>query len=164
MGGIEQTPALPDQFAIMADHLVVAVWRCTCDGPFETYGHRRECGYEPIMTLDELAVVLSRAGRTVLELPEPAEQDPAMWEAVTDANPYWRVDPDADEYGPWVRCELGHHYLDPANAAQLGAALIACARESERLASESSGDTEHTDGLDTTDCPGCAYEGGGSGE
>jgi hypothetical protein len=63
----EDTP----KFEIMAGHLVVAVGRCTCDGPFDTYGHRPECGYEPVMTLDELRQALRRVGRTVVELPEP---------------------------------------------------------------------------------------------
>jgi hypothetical protein len=73
VGESGQTPALPD-FAVIADYLVARVDRCTCDGPFETYGHRPECGYEPVVALDELAEVLARAGRTVLEQAATDEQ------------------------------------------------------------------------------------------
>jgi hypothetical protein len=133
MSGNEQTPGLPDQRLIL---------RAICDpGHFLPRGdHHGEPYGESIQHWSMRAVqqVIGEwlAGRTVLELPAPSEQDPAMWEAADGANPYWRVDPDLDDYGPWVRCQLGHHYLDPANASRLGAALIAGARESERLASK----------------------------
>lgn len=62
--------AAAEQFAVIGDYLAGNVGRRTCDGPFETYGHRPECGYEPIMKLDELTSVLSRAGRVVVDQPE----------------------------------------------------------------------------------------------
>lgn len=58
-------------FEVIADYLAVNVGRCTCDGPFEIEGveHRPGCGFEPVITLDELAVVLARTGRMVVEIP-----------------------------------------------------------------------------------------------
>lgn len=47
-----QTPT--PEYAIIAGYLVVKVDHCTCDGPFETYGCRPECGYEPVISLTEL--------------------------------------------------------------------------------------------------------------
>lgn len=131
MGDIEQTPALPGQFAVIANHLVVNVGRCTCDGPFETYGHRPECGYEPIMTLDELATVLSQAGRTVLELPAPAGVD-------ENCDTWW-------EYPGGKAWSRKKGRFDESRAARFrGMALAALAaaehNERARLASESRGD------------------------
>lgn len=45
--------AAPGRFDVLGGHIVVAVEGCTCDGPFETYGHRPGCGYEPVMTVAE---------------------------------------------------------------------------------------------------------------
>lgn len=147
-GDNEQTPALPDQFAVIADHLVVNVGRCTCDGPFETYGHRPECGYEPVMTLAELAVVLSRAGRTVLELPEPSRFGAitATWlvAAHDDDIPPTAVDGTLwEEYGPIVTIRQARTLVvqfRPREARQVVAALAAAVEHVDRLASESSGD------------------------
>lgn len=45
--------AMPGRFDVHAGHVVVAVEGCTCDGPHEGYGHRPECGYEPVLTVAE---------------------------------------------------------------------------------------------------------------
>jgi hypothetical protein len=95
----------------MANHLVVAAGRCTCDGPFETYGHRPECGYEPVMTLDELAAVLALAGRTVLE-PAATDEQWFVWAGGPDPDNAAMRDlrddeADAREYWQWVQTVSG---------------------------------------------------------
>lgn len=44
------------EYAIMAGHLVEAVGECTCG--LTEFGHLPGCGYEPVITLAELAYLL----------------------------------------------------------------------------------------------------------
>lgn len=124
-----------EPFAVIADHLVAHVGRCTCDGPFETYGHRPGCGYEPIMTLDELAAVLAKAGRVVVDLPEPDDRDEygPRWDSVRDMP--IRVEVDGGSPAVWD-CDAD---MAPEDAERHGLALVAAAREARRLAAERSG-------------------------
>lgn len=139
VGETGRTPELPDglsRFEVMNDWLVVQVDQCNCATPDPAmYGHEAHCQYEPIMTMAELAIVLARAGRTVVQLPEPDETYTdsvlrARWSlctAIVGGN------------GPKVSV-LGGPYLDPDVAESRGTELIAAARLARRLAAESSGD------------------------
>lgn len=55
MADVSRAPDAP-KYSIMAGHVVVAVDDCTCDA--SEFGHRPECGYEPVITLTELEYLL----------------------------------------------------------------------------------------------------------
>lgn len=129
------TPAqgiIDEPFAIIADHLVAHVGRCTCDGLFETYGHRPECGYEPVMTLDELSVVLAKAGRAVVDLPEPEKRRGSNGET------YWFTSASSITVGlnlanqPFLRIDGILQIFTDVEADAL--ARLAAVREARRLA------------------------------
>lgn len=70
----------PEELAIHHGWLLVKVHGCTCDGG-QPFGHRPDCGYEPVMTTVELAQLLN----TTLPVTAPVADPPPTTEAVTDA-------------------------------------------------------------------------------
>lgn len=72
--GIRVVDPPPGYLAVIAGFLVSRTDSCTCDGPFEPEGapaHREHCGWEPIVSLDELErLVPSVAARLVREFHE----------------------------------------------------------------------------------------------
>lgn len=65
---------ITERITVVGGYLCIQIGRCTCDGPFDGapgIDHRDGCGYEPLATLYQIEQALQRAGRTVVELPEP---------------------------------------------------------------------------------------------
>ncbi len=52
----------PAALRIEGGYLVERTWECTCAGPDSDYGpaHKQGCGTEPLMTVAELAALVSR--------------------------------------------------------------------------------------------------------
>jgi hypothetical protein len=59
------------RFEIIDGWLAGPSGRCTCEGPYDVPGvdHHPSCGFEPLISLDELAAVLASAGWTFARQP-----------------------------------------------------------------------------------------------
>ena len=58
------------------------------------------------------------------------------WEPASASDAYWRVRPDLDDQGPFLRVELGSVFLSLREARELVAALVEACTQAEEYAAE----------------------------